>query len=211
MKNNFLKNKLGLTLIELMMAMVILVIGMGGVSLLFMKVWKNNAYTLETGRASMAASQGIEKIVSYLRSARQGDNGAYTIQSADDNEFTLYADYDKDEIAERLHIYKSGSSILMGVTDPAATFPITYPSGDQQIITVVTNVVNGSDAPIFYYYDNQYAGDPDDEPIDTPAVSSDVRLVKIYLQISIKPGSVPNNIEMQSFVEMRNLNDYDRA
>lgn len=211
MKNIFFEKKSGLTLIEMMVAISILVIGMGGVALLFSRVWKNNAYTLEMGQASLAASQGVDRIIYYLRKARQGDDGSYAIQSAAGDEFTFYADYDSDEVTERLHIYKNGGNILMGVTEPADTFPITYPSGDQQLSTIVTNLVNDDDTPIFYYYDNQYAGDPSDEPISPPVILSDVRLVKVYLEINVRPDSATKNIEMQSFVEIRNLNDYDRT
>jgi prepilin-type N-terminal cleavage/methylation domain-containing protein len=204
------KFKKGLTLVEMMVAIAIFAIGMGGFTLLFSRTWQINHYTLEMGQASMAASQGVSKMVNYIRGTRQADNGAYPIKSADDNDLVVYSDYDKDTITERLHFYKSGQNILMGATNPTSSMPRTYPAGDQQTIAIANYIINDSDTPIFYYYNKDYPGDAVNNPLSTPASISDIRLVRIYLKINITPNRAPDNIEMQSFVELRNLNDYDR-
>jgi hypothetical protein len=98
----------------------------------------------------------------------------------------------------------------MGVTDPTVTMPKSYPSADQQILTLARRIVNTSAEPIFYYYDKNYAGGSTQVPLVTPANVADVRLMKIHLKINIDPNRAPDNIELQTFVEMRNLNDYDR-
>lgn len=210
MKKIIFSKKSGLTLIELIMAMAILVIGMEGFSLLFSRVWRNNSYTLEMGQSSMKVSQGLSKIINYLRNTRQGDDGAYPVQLADDNELIVFSDYDKDGATERLHFYKNNQDILMGATDPTATLPKTYPAGDQQTIIIISNIVNDDSVPIFYYYNQDYPADTTNNPVATPALTANVRLVKIYLETNIIPNRAPDNIKIQSFVEMRNLNDYDR-
>jgi prepilin-type N-terminal cleavage/methylation domain-containing protein len=202
--------KKGLTMIEMLVAIAIFAIGMEGFTLLFARAWKSNSYTLEMGQSSMAVSQGLSKVVNYIRGARQADNGSYPIKSADDNNLVLYSDYNKDGVTERLHFYKSGQNILMGITSPTGTIPKTYSSGDQQTIIIASSIVNDNNTPIFYYYDKNYAGDPDEDPMETPAAISNIRLMKIYLKININPNRAPDNIEMQSFVEIRNLNDYDK-
>ncbi|MFZ2192755.1 MAG: prepilin-type N-terminal cleavage/methylation domain-containing protein [Candidatus Moraniibacteriota bacterium] len=200
----------GLTLVETLVAIAIFAIGMEGFTLLFMNTWKNNAYTLEMGQSSMAVSRGVNMIGGYLRSARQSDSGSYPIESADDNDFVVYSDYNRDGITERLHIYKDGQNILMGVTEPTMTMPKTYPGGDEETIVIANRIVNTESEPIFYYYDGNYAGAPSQLPLTTPANITNIRLIKINLKINIDPNRAPDNIEMQSFVEMRNLNDYDR-
>jgi prepilin-type N-terminal cleavage/methylation domain-containing protein len=199
----------GLTLIEMMVAISIFVIGMEGFSLLFVRAWRNNSYTLEMGQSSMAVSQGVSKMSNYIRGARQGDDGSYPIKSAGDNDLVIYSDYDKDGITERLHFYKNGQTILMGIRDPSGTMPKTYASGDQQTITIANYIVNDASAPIFRYYNKNYPGDISNNPLAAPISVSDVRLMKIFLKINIDPNRAPDNIETQSFVEMRNLNDYD--
>ncbi|MDO8529575.1 MAG: prepilin-type N-terminal cleavage/methylation domain-containing protein [bacterium] len=200
----------GMTLVEMLIAIFIFTMSIAGFSMLFVQSWKSNSYTLEMGESSMAASQGVNKMVNYIRGARQSDNGAYPIKSADENDLVIYADYDKDDVTERLHFYKNGQDILMGATNPTAGMPKTYPSGDELILTLASHIVNDSNAPIFYYYDQNYPGDAINNPMSVPAVAFNVRLIKIYLKINIVSNRAPDNIEMQSFVEIRNLNDYDR-
>ncbi|MFH0969059.1 MAG: prepilin-type N-terminal cleavage/methylation domain-containing protein [Patescibacteria group bacterium] len=203
--------KRGLTLVEMLVAIAIFVIGMEGFTLLFTRTWKANSYTLEMGQSSMAVSQGLSKTVNYIRGARQADNGSYPIKSASDNDFVIYSDYNKDGITERLHFYKNNQNILMGVTNPTGAIPKTYPSGDQQIITIASYIVNDANTPIFYYYNKDYPGDAENNPMSAPIDISKIRLMKIYLKININPNRTPDNIEMQSFVEIRNLNDYDKV
>lgn len=200
-----------MTLIELMVAITILLIGMEGFTLLFSNALKTNSYTLEMGRSSLMVSQGVNKIGGFIRGARQADSGAYPVKSADDNDLILYSDYNKDGITERLHFYKNGQNIYMGVTVPGSTMPKTYPSGDQQTFSIASSIVNTASEPIFYYFGKDFAGDETVSlPLDTPATVANIRIIKIHLKINIDPNRAPDNIEMQSFIEMRNLNDYDR-
>ena len=203
----------GLTLIEMMMAIAIFTVGIGGFTLLFSRTWNANSYVLEMGQFSMNASQGVSRIVNYVRKTKQADDGAYPIKSADNNDLVLFSDYDKDGITERLHFYKSGQNILLGIADPTVTLPKTYPSEDQQVITLISNVVNESDVPIFYYFNKDYPGDEANNPLNTPVLSglADIRLLKVYIEINTDSSHLTNNIKIQSFVEMRNLNDYDRV
>jgi len=201
---------LGMTLIEMMVAIAIFTLGIAGFTLLFSKTWQTNSYTLEMGQSTMVVSQGVNTMVDYIRRSRQGDDGSYPVVSADDNDLVLYSDYNKDGVTERLHFYKSGQSVLMGVTNPTNTMPKTYPAGDQKVVAIAGHIVNNSSTPFFYYYDNSYSGGTGQNPLDTPATVSDIRLVKVYLQININPNRAPDNIQMQSFAELRNLNDYNQ-
>jgi len=200
--------KSGMTLIEAMIAIAIFAIGIGGFSLLFVKSWQSNSYVFEMGQSSIAASQGVNKVVGYLRKARQGDDGSYPIKSATDNDLVIFSDYDKDGITERLHLYKSGNQLLAGWRKPSANLPKTYAAGDQGTKVIVDRIVNDASAPVFYYYNKNYPGDQANNPMPTPAGVADVRLVKVLLKINIEPNGAPDNIESSSFVELRNLNDF---
>lgn len=203
------KNKKGMTLIEMLLAIAIFTIGIQGFTMLFMKSWKSNAYIFEMGQASSAVSEGLNKMVKYIRMASQGDDGSYAIKSADDNDLIIFSDYDKDGIGERLHFYFQNGQIKMGITEPANGVPKTYPNGDQQTTLIADKIVNDSGTPVFYYFNKDYPGDQANNPVSTPANVAGIRLVKIFLKININPGRGPENIETQSFVELRNLNDYN--
>jgi hypothetical protein len=98
----------------------------------------------------------------------------------------------------------------MGVTNPTVALPKTYPPDDQDTIIIASNIVNDASTPVFYYFNRDYPADTTNNPLSPPILVNNIRLAKIYLQININPGRGPENVEIQSFVEMRNLNDYDR-
>lgn len=202
--------KAGVSFIEMIIAIAIFSIGIVGFTFLFSSVWKNNAYTYELGKASMGASQGMTKMVSYFRKARQGDDGAYPILSASDNELILFSDYDKDEITERLHFYRSDNQLLMGYREPSTGLPKTYAVGDQETVVIADNIVNEANVPLFYYYNKDYPGDITNNPVATPANVWDIRLIKVLIKVNIEKGSATDVRELRSFVELRNLNDYNR-
>lgn len=200
----------GMSLVEMMIAISIFTMSIAGFSLLFLRSWSVNSYSIEMGQSSFAASQGINRAVGYLRKIRQGDNGAYAIQSAEDNELVVFSDYNKNGTTERLRFYLENGQLKMGIASPTGGIPKTYPNNDESILILAENVVNAVNEPVFYYYNENYPGDTENNPLSIPIDASVVKLVKIFLKINIDPNRVPNSIEMQSFVEMRNLNDYDR-
>ena len=63
---------------------------------------------------------------------------------------------------------------------------------------------------MFSYYNKDYPADTENNPVSTPADVSEIRLIKIFLKINIDPNRAPDNIQQETFVELRNLNDYDR-
>ncbi len=202
----------GMSLLEMLIAISIFTIGMTGFSLLFANSWRQNAYTLEMGMTAMITSRNVNKMVKYIREVRQGDDGSYPVQLADDNELIVFCDYDKDGKTERLHFYydEDDHTLYMGVRRPSSSFPITYVSGDESVQVVSAHVVNATSNPVFAYYDGKYPENSSNNPIETPAVPPNVRLVRITIHMNIDPNRAPDNIEIKSFAEMRNLNDHDR-
>ncbi len=197
-----------MTLVEAMVAIAIFTIGIEGFMMLFIKTWQHNKYTLEMGQSSIAVSQGVTKLANYLRGVKQGDNGAYPVISANDNDLVVYGDYDKDGKTERLHFYKDGTNMMMGVREPSSGFPVTYDSGDGTTQIIASGIMNTAADPIFRYYDQSYTGS--ESSLSTPATIAQVRMVCIFLMINIDPNNAPDNIQTETFVGLRNLNDYDR-
>ena len=193
------KNKRGMSLIETVMAIAIFTIGIGGFSLLFAKTWKQNSFIIEKGTASMTASRGVQRTVDVIRKARQADNGAYPIVSANDNDLVIYSDIDKDGVTERVHYYLSGGVLKAGITDPAGT-PPAYPAGDQTVNDISNYIVNTS-TPVFAYYDS------DNNSLATPANVNEVRMIEVHLEVNYNPAHIPNNVDIQSFATIRNLKD----
>jgi len=210
MRKNKSKILHAFTLVETLVALAIFTIGIQATMLVFAKTMKNKAYVLEMGKSSTVVSRSVSDLIGYLRRVRQSDSGAYPIVSADDNDLVVYSDYNKDGKTERLHIYLTGGKIYLGIRNPSTTFPKTYAAGDGTTVEIAKQIVNTSSDPMFSYYNKNYPADVINNPVSVPADVSQVRLVKIFLMINIDPNRAPDNIHQESFVELRNLNDYDR-
>lgn len=198
----------GMSLVEMLMAIFILLIGMEGVTMLLLNSFRNNKFILETGNASLLASRGVNRIVSEVRKVRQADNGDYPVESGDQFDLKVYLDVDSDGTTERVHYYLSNGVVYRGITEPTATIPITYPNGDQTTEIFVNYISNTNAQPIFYYYNRDYPSDIVNNPLATPVSVENVRLIKIHLLVNIDPINAPNNVNVESFVELRNLNNY---
>lgn len=202
----------GMTLIELLVAISVALIAMEGFTFLFLRTWDTNKFILEEGLASAAASRATNQIVITLRGVMQADNGDFPIELADDFELTVYNDVDNDGSAERVHYYldQANDQMKVGITEPnTATLPVSYPSGDETTTIMTNYVVNESDDPVFYYYNDNYPGDTINNPLSTPASLGNIQLVKVHLLVNIDPVHAPNNINIESFVDLRNLHNYE--
>lgn len=217
MQKNKNKIVLGFTLVETLVALTIFSIGMAATVMVFAKTMKSKAYALEMGKSSFVVSRSVGDLIGYLRRTRQSDAGAYPIVSANANDLVVYSDYDKDNRTERLHIYLSNGIVYLGIGKPSATFPKTYPLLDathdtDTKVVLARQIVNTPSDPMFSYYNKDYPLDTANNPVNVSggADVSQIRLIKIFLKINIDPNRAPDNIQQESFVELRNLNDYDR-
>jgi len=203
--------KKGMTLIEMMIAIFIFTMGILGFTYMFGQAWKMNGFTLEEGQDAMKASQAVNNLVVELRRACQSAAGAYPIVSGTETDLVMYVDLNNDGIVERVHYYynQANGQLMKGVTEPSGN-PASYPNGDQTTTVFVDNVFNTGLDPVFYYYNSSYPADTTHNPLATPINPSDVRLIKVSLLINIRPITAPNNIKIESFAELRNINDYQQ-
>lgn len=199
-----------MTLIELLVAIAVMLIVMEGFTLLLVRSWDTNKFILEEGLASAAASRASNKIISELRRARQGDDGDFPVESGSSFDLEAYLDVDNDGVTERVHYYldKNTDELKKGIANPLGTTPITYPENDDSTATMTTYVVNTDSDPVFYYYNRNYPGDTVNNPLAVPLGSgvSEVRLVRVHLLVNIDPVHAPNNVNIESFADLRNLN-----
>lgn len=193
---------------EMLIAIGIFTIGMAGFTVLFARSWITNHFILEEGQASLVASRAVEGLVSDLRRIRQADSGEYPILSCDDFDLVVFIDIDGDDVTEKVHYFIDDEELKRGISNPSGVPPV-YPDEDEEVETLTNYVYNSGIQPAFYYYNHEYPGDAEHNPMDTPVADiEDVRLVKIHLLINIDPGRTPENVNIESFAELRNLNDY---
>lgn len=198
----------GMSLVEMIIAIFILFMGMEGMTILFLNSWKSNKFVLETGNASLIASRSVNQVVKDIRRARQADNGDYPVESGTDFDLKIYLDVDADGVTERVHYFLSDGSLYRGVTNPSATTPVSYPVGDEVVQEMAQYISNTPTDPLFSYYNRDYPADTMNNPLAAPIAVQDIRLIQVHLLVNIDPVHAPNNINVESFAELRNLNNY---
>lgn len=200
-----------MTLVEVLATIAIMLITMEGFTLLLVKSWSTNKFIIEEGLASAAASRATNKIITKLRSVRQADNGDFPVESGDDFDLKVYIDIDDDDVTERVHYFLdlNADQLKVGITDPVGTTPISYPADDDTVSVLTNYVVNEDTNPVFYYYNKNYPGDQVNNPLATPINVEDARLVRVHLLVNIDPVRAPNNINIESFADLRNLENYE--
>lgn len=196
-----------MTLIEMLIAIIIFCLILYGSLLLLRYIYKNYGYAMEQGMSVTAAQRGLKTAVKDIRGLGQSDSGAYPIESANKFDFVFYSDIDKDGVMERVHYFKDGDKIKRGIRKPSGTPPV-YAAGDQSVATEVEKVVNTAQQPLFYFYNTNYPADQTHNPLATPVSPvADIRLVKVDIYVNINPNRAPDNVRIESFVELRNLKD----
>lgn len=202
------KNR-GMSLTEVMVAIFIMLIAITGFTYLFLSSWKTNKFVLEEGLASAAASRTTNLLVSELRRVRQADNGDFPLESGGSFDLKAYLDVDRDGVTERVHYFLEDQQLKKGVTEPTGSAPVSYPAADDSVTVLADYVTNTESQPIFYYYNGNYPGDAVNNPLATPVVVGNVKLVRVRLFVNIDPINAPNNVVIESFVYLRNLVNYE--
>jgi prepilin-type N-terminal cleavage/methylation domain-containing protein len=201
------KRNSGMTLIEMMIAIFIFITIMLGSLYLLSQIYKHYGFAMEQGISVSQVQRSTKVIIDEIRRIQQAESGAYPIISADDFDFVCYADADKDGEVERIHYWLENNSIKKGITKPSG-IPPSYPAGDQTVITVADYVHNTASQPLFSYFNSDYPADTANNPIATPVAQiNQIRMVKLDIYFNLDPLQAPDNIRLESFVEMRNLKD----
>lgn len=202
-----MKNKKGITLIETLVAIAIFVLSMEGVTLLFLKNWQARSFIMEEGQSTLIVSRAMNEITGNLRKIQQSDSGEFPIKSGDEFDLVVFFDIDRDNVIEKVHYFLENQELKEGIAKPSGN-PATYSENDESVRVIAKNIVNTIDDPVFYYFNKNYPGDSANNPLATPVSVIDVRLIKIHLMINIDPVRAPNNVNLESFAQLRNINDY---
>jgi len=103
------------TLIETIVVVFVFTLLMGAVSASIVALYRTYGYTWQQSLAIDEGRRGIEIMVKEIREAREGENGSYPIEKAEDKEFIFYSDIDNDGKTERVRYFlgtaNSGSQV----------------------------------------------------------------------------------------------------
>jgi len=133
-------------------------------------------------------SQASDNTISFLADATSyvDPSCPHSMKAKFDFSFT-------EDISAFVHEFKKG------IINPVGS-PPTY-SSDQEEISILTSYVRNV-PPIFEYYDQN-----GNKILDYPARLKDTKLMRVYLVVNIDPNRPPQNFELESMVQLRNLKE----
>ncbi|MBU2579139.1 prepilin-type N-terminal cleavage/methylation domain-containing protein [Patescibacteria group bacterium] len=199
---SFGKKGEGFTLIESLITIAIFILGLAAITGSIFGLYRAYYYTFQQTQAIEEARNGVEIMVKQIREAKQGDDGAYIIEKADDYEFIFYSDIDKDNETERVRYFIVGADFKQGVIKPIGS-PLEYiiePTNPlySERISILSKYVRNL-PPIFHYFDG------DENELPAPARLKDTKTMRVYLVVNVDPNKSQQNFILESEVLLRNL------
>ncbi|MBI2990026.1 MAG: type II secretion system protein [Candidatus Magasanikbacteria bacterium] len=199
----FNKKNLGFSAIELIVSIGIFSLISAAATWLVIRGLRDNSVIWEQLAAQSDGRNILRQTSDDMRRAQNSSIGSYPIVLADDNEFIFYANVDKDALIERVRFWLQDSTLKKGVIKPSGS-PLGYDLDSESSTEVAHEVVNQAEnKPVFMYFDETYSGSED--PLETPAVPIQVRMVKIQLELEKNPAKSPAPFHVESTVQIRNL------
>jgi prepilin-type N-terminal cleavage/methylation domain-containing protein len=199
------KNNKGFTLIELLLVMSIMgVLAAAFVALQYI-LSQNQIIAWRSYISVEEANTNLNSIAKEIRTARESENGAYAISSAEDFELIFFTDPDFDGTIERVRYTQNGTSLEKGIIEPTG-YPISYPQETEVVKTLTENIRNGT-TPVFYYYNANYPQDTLNNPLSAPANPADIKLIRVLLHTNSTADLPDKNFILDTFVQLRMLKD----
>ncbi|MGD8744465.1 MAG: prepilin-type N-terminal cleavage/methylation domain-containing protein [Candidatus Woesebacteria bacterium] len=199
------RNQGGLTLIEVLVAMVVMAaLGAGLLSLQYI-LGQNQLIVFENYLSVDEANANVASFIREVRMARHSENAAYPIEVAQDNQVVFYSDYDFDNETERVRYTLTDNRLEKGIIEPTGN-PTSYPSTNEKVKLLSENVRNAEN-PAFYYYNENWPNDTTNNPLAESERLSDTRTIRIYLRLNPDPDEPNRDYILDSFSQIRMLKE----
>ena len=198
----------GFTTIELLIAMVLMLVVLGGIYTIWFGLQRTYSFTDDDMRAQAQARSALNEMVEYIRTARQPESAPaegldLVIVSADANILICWTDSDRDQDHDlELVRFRVDVPTRTLYRDDSQTGDITFASA--HTVRLVANwIANTESLPLFGYSDGNGAVLP--APVTDP---TKIREVTIDLRIDVFSNNVPISHQLRSVVQPRNLRQY---
>ncbi len=191
-----------MTLVEALIALSIFAVVIVSVGAFQVGIYSNQRVVSGSLQTAQDAQIILRTMLTELRSAVPGANGAYPIISAGTSSISFFADANNDGQAEQIG-YVLASTTLYRTVIPPSGAPPTYVIGNQSTSTILRNARNATSTPVFQYFDQNYTGTS--SPLALPVNISTIRLIQINITLDVDPrlSPVPRTYTVQA--SLRNL------
>jgi prepilin-type N-terminal cleavage/methylation domain-containing protein len=192
----------GFTLIEVIITIAIFSVLIFGVSKMLADIFQNSNSQIATMDNIDYARSVSSRFVSEIRSAAYG---SYPLITAQDSNIKFYSSVGAVSGKVNMINYYVADTTLYKDVFTSSGSPPTYTISSHT--AVLKNLSNGS-APLFYYYNGDYDGVNDIEPLLQPVNITQVRFVKINLGIQNQINKQnPSTFYLTSGASIRALKD----
>ncbi len=188
----------GLTFIEMLVTIAIVVIIMGAIVDSILSFYRANTSALEQEYQVDHARRGIDLMVRDLREATYGADGSYPIGAFASSSISFYADVDNNGTVDRVRYSLSGTTLSRSVTSPSGT-PAQYVGGGAT--TTISQFVRNfnENATLFRYYDEANVEVlPGSSALDIVSVTAD-------MVVDITQQHTPGKFTLRGSATLRNI------
>lgn len=144
----------------------------------------------------------LTQFIKEMRQIQMSENGAYALDTLNDNEIVFYSDYDNDDTVERVRYTLNANVLEKGITEPAGS-PAVYDTLTETTRILTENVVNQT--PIFSYYNSDWPSDLVNNPLVSGNRFSDTQTIRIFLLVNSNLNQDGEEYVLDSFVQPRIL------
>jgi type II secretory pathway pseudopilin PulG len=197
-----LSSNTGFTLLELIIAGFLFSVIVALVAGFSVYYFKNYSFSFEEQQQVGQVGQAVTQIVREIRRARNGDNGSWPLIQTDDTTFIFYADVTSDGRADRIRYFMNGTTLQRGVIQPTAV-PVTYPSVNETITTLATNISTSS--ALFKYYNGDYPADQINNPLAANQRILNTRYVTVTLKMDVSQNFAADAYTMTGGADIRSM------
>jgi type II secretory pathway component PulJ len=191
MSNNKFQIKFnkGFTLIEVIVSVFAFTLIVFGLIALVSNIFTSSNQQSNLLADSDQARRLAFSVTNELRNAQTASTGAYPLVTALAQEIAFYSNIESSAGIEKVRYFVSNGKLWKGITRYNGS---SYPTASEETFEVQKNVANGTN-PIFYYYDGAYAGGSAQVPLAQPVNVTQVKFVKIKLDVFNKAGVINTN------------------
>jgi Tfp pilus assembly protein PilV len=217
-----LRSQGGVSLIELLIAMIIMIVVLGGVYTIWFGLQRSYSFTNDDISAQSQAQSALAEMVESIRTSRlpaAGSTSRYlnmVIVRANACELICWTDVDRDALHQleltryrvdpgSRTLYRDNYGRAADTTGIRTYYQLTAvtPSSVRLVGNWVSNNTDSSSDYLFHYYDS--SGTEMSVPVSDPTL---IREVRIDLKIDVVTGAAPIAHELKSVVQPRNLRQY---
>lgn len=191
----------GYTLIEVMIAMVLLVIISGGVTIFGKYYSESYSFAFQENVAISQAQRVISTISKELRQATTSDSGDYMFQETNDFSLAFFANIDQDELIERVRYYLEDTTLKKSVIKPAGS-PLNYSQPEK--ISIIAEHISNHSTPLFSYYNQDWPTDTTNNPLPQSARLLETTLVGVDVRVDTDLDMPPAEYRVTTTIQVRN-------